>query len=179
RTVYTSGDSYDGEATNQFNSINSVSYSFSRSLDARLGLSYFKTFGGTNYIDTINAEQAVNYSYYQAGGMKRKIFEINETFTTIEEYSHYSDVASTVATSKQRVNTFLLGTKYYPLRQMMIAGGARYSFVNGFENDAINYYGSISVNFRLLDASLDYSYGKNKTDNRVEKKFMANVKKRF
>jgi hypothetical protein len=115
--------------------------------------------------------------------MKRKIFEINETFTTIEEYSGYNTVAATVATttatSKQRVNTFLLGTKYYPLRQMMIAGGARYSFVNGFENDAINYYGSLSVHFRLLDASLDYSYGKNRADNRVEKKFMANVKKRF
>jgi hypothetical protein len=51
--------------------------------------------------------------------------------------------------------------------------------VNGFENDAINYYGSLSVHFRLLDASLDYSYGKNRADNRVEKKFMANVKKRF
>ncbi len=179
RNSYVSGNSYSWELANQFSSVNSASYIFNRSLDTRVGFSYFRTIGVANQTDLLNFEQALNYSYYNINGFNRKLFEINELFTSAEEASAISADLVTSSTTKQRVNTLLLGAKFYPLRQMMISAGTRYSFVNSFQNDMMYYYGTLSMQFKLLEASLDYTYGKSKADNRVEKRFMANVKKRF
>ena len=179
KTDYETGDANYTGNTNFIRSTNSARYIFSRNLDTNVGISYYKTFEDSNRIDTINVDQSVNYNYYRVDGAIGKLFEINESFASSEELVSYQGTNETIITTKQRTNTLLLGAKYYPLRQMMIAGGARYSFVNGFENDAVNYYGSLSLSFQLLEASLDYTCGKNKTDNRVEKRISANVKKKF
>jgi hypothetical protein len=180
RTSFVSGGDVNSQFTNYLNSVNSASYVFSRNLDAKVGMTYFKTLSTKNRVDSVNAEQSLNYYYYHANGIIRKLFEINEMFTSIEYLDNLQAAAEAAGITKQRTNTFLLGAKYYPLRQMMIAGGARYSFMNNSSgNETLSYYGSIALNFKLLDASLDYNYGKNKTDNRVDKRISANVKKRF
>lgn len=187
KTSYYARDAKKSESSQNLESTNSANYIFSRNLDAKVGFTYFRMFGVNNQINAISAEQSLNYNYYRVNGITRKLFEINETVTHEESFTSVDglvDYTSATATQgygsiKKRTNAFLLGAKYYPLRQMMIAGGARYSFVNSFENEIINYYGSLSVQFKLLDASLDYTYGKNKTDNRTEKRLSANVKKRF
>lgn len=180
KTNFVSGGDVNSQFSNYFHSSNSASYVFSRNLDAKVGMSYFKTFRSINRIDSVNAEQSLNYYYYHANGIIRKLFEINESFTSSEDLANLQAAAETTDTTKHRTNILMLGAKYYPLRLMMIAGGARYSFMNGGSGyDALNYYGSVSLNFQLLDASLDYNYGKNRVDNRVEKKISANVKKRF
>ncbi len=177
-TSYNSDDAINSEFTNQIASSINASYIFSRSLDAKAGFSYYKAFGGSP-TETINAEQSLNYNYYKVGGMANKLFEINESFTSIDEQVALIGASGTSVATKQRTNTLLLGTKYFPLRQIMIAGGARYAFVNGYAEAALSYYGSLSARYQLLEASLDYTYGKNKTDNRVEKRISANIKKRF
>lgn len=164
---------------NRFLTTNDVNYIFSRNLDAKIGFSYLKTFHVTDQSETISAQQSLNYNYYQTSGFSRKLFEINESFSSVGESVSSTALSGVLATTKQRVNTFLLGAKYFPLRQMMIAAGARYSFVNRSENESLGYYGSLSMSYQLLEASLDYTYGKNKVDNRVEKRLSANLKKKF
>jgi flagellum-specific peptidoglycan hydrolase FlgJ len=61
----------------------------------------------------------------------------------------------------------------------MVGGGTRYTFVDNFDNYTLSYYGSFSASFKLLEAGIDYTYGKTKGDGRVEKKLAANLKKKF
>lgn len=173
---FSSGKSGNSDAADVVVINSNVSYIFSRSLDARATAVYSKTYAGTNE-EVISVEQGLNYSYFQNNGYSRKLFEISETFATSNE-NRGVNIDTNIA-SRRRTNLFVLGAKYYPLRQMMIAGGSRYSFDNNNENVTLSYYGSLSVQFRLLEAGLDYTYGKIKTDNKVEKRFMANLKKKF
>ena len=178
-TSFNYSDGNNDDTYNRLESANDVSYIFSRNLDAKIGFTYLKSFGVIDPVESINALQSLNYHHYQANGFARIVFEINEAFTSIEESASSAGIAGNAVTAKQRTNTLLLGAKYFPLRQIMIAAGTRYSFVNRFENDTISYYGSVSAHYQLLEAGLDYTYSKNKTDNRMEKKIMANVKKKF
>lgn len=168
----------DGESST-INSSSSISYMFSRSLDARAGVSCFSEKSAIGSYSAFNADQALNYSFYTANGIVRKLFEINQTFTSVERRLNSVDASGSSIPTTQRSNTLLLGAKYYPLRQMIIAGGARYSFIDGYRNSAFNYYGSLNMQFRLLDAGIDYTYGKSKADNRIEKRISASVRKRF
>jgi hypothetical protein len=181
KAAYTSGDIYNqGGSANQLDFSGSASYIFSRNLDARLAISYLRTFGGAAPNSTLNGEQSLNYSYYQSGGMSRKLFEVNEVLSSVDEYLDVAATATATATvQKRRANSLLLGAKYYPLRQMMVSSGARYSFVDSYDSSSISYYASLSLQFKLLEAGLDYAYGKSKADNRVEKKLAANIKKKF
>lgn len=174
RTAYASGNSVADYATNNIRSENKLTYIFNRNLDARAGLAYYKALGKERGVDVFNVEQALNYYYYRTSGITRKLFEINQAFVSADEI-----VSGSLSQDTRRNNYFSLGAKYYPLRQIMLAAGTRYNFVKQFSDYTISYYGSISAQFRLLEASLDYSYGKSTTDNRIEKRFSANVKKKF
>lgn len=176
---YSSGSKSGAGGVDQLDIDSEARYSFSRSLEAGVSISYSKTFNTDNATDLLGAEQNINYSYYQSNGFSRKLFEINESFSSSEEFTNVADSLKKVVGTKRRTNLFVLGAKYFPLRNMMIAGGGKYYFVNGYENTTLSYYGSISLQFKLLEAGLDYTYGKVKSDNRVEKRFMANLKKKF
>lgn len=155
----------------QLSSLNIINYLFSRSLDARLRVSYYKWLDQPRQSDQLEVEQNLNYYYYQKGGMARKLFEINETFKRRDGLVNYG--------SSNRNNEFTLGAKYFPLRQLLVGAGTKYYFANRLDDYSTSYYATISMQFRLLEASLDYSYGKSSTDGRIEKRFSANMKKRF
>lgn len=171
-SVYATGEINSGDSLSTFTSTNDASVIFSRSLDAKFNLTYVKTFGTNSPRAVFSAAQSLNYRYRAGSGFARDLFEINESFT-------YAEEVTTGVNTKSRHNTAMLGAKYFPLRQLMIAGGAKYFFENNGENAALNYYGTVAMNFRLLTASIDYAYGKNKADGRVEKRLSANLKKRF
>lgn len=177
RNRYSKGEGSNSYNANQASSENSLRYIFNRNLDARIGFAYYKSLGGDDGLSQLNAEQALNYYYYTTNGITRKLFEVNESFTSVEQYESEAFAAATPV--KRRSNQFSLGAKYYPLRQMLVSAGTKYTFVDSIDNYTLSYYGSVGVNFKMLEASLDYSYGKNKADGRVEKRFAANVKKRF
>ncbi|MFZ2948476.1 MAG: hypothetical protein WA003_03215 [Desulfuromonadaceae bacterium] len=172
--IYTNGDIYNSDASRSFSSTNSASVIFNRSLDARVGLSYLKTYAANGSESTFVADQSLNYRYNANNGSMRSLFEINESFASIQEVNVDGGIKKS-----GRHNTLQLVAKYFPIRQLMIAGGGKYYFLNSGENGAINYYGSITLGFRLLVASIDYTYGKNKADGRVEKRISANLKKIF
>lgn len=153
-----------------FSSANRLEYKFNRSLNTAVGFTYSRVLGAEQK-GMISVDQTLKYTKYNSGGFSRVLFEINEMFSSGDQ------IIDTGGT--RRSNLLVLGAKYYPLRQMMISGGARYSFVGRFEDELMDFYSSLSVQFRLLEASLDYTYGKNKNENRIEKKYSANIKKRF
>lgn len=160
-------------------STHSVSYIFSRSLDARAGFSFYSERSSTRRYSLFNVDQALNYSFYTANGIVRKLFEINQSFASIDGVLNNSVDNGSYMSATRRTNTLLIGAKYYPMRVMMIAGGARYSFVSSGEDAVLNFYGSLSLNFKLLDATIEYTYGKTKADSGTEKRLTANMRKRF
>lgn len=174
RNTYASGNSVVDYSSNSLSSENRINYIFNRNFDGRAGLTYYKALGGVNPIETFNVEQSLNYYYYRTSGIARRLFEINQSFVSTDQAVYNGPVNLT-----QRNNYFSLGAKYYPLRQMLVAAGTRYNFVKDFGSYTLSYYGSIGAQFRLLEASFDYSYGKSVTDGRIEKRFSANVKKKF
>lgn len=146
-------------------SANLINYMFNRNLEMSGKFSYVDD-SAVHDGKSINVEQGLNYSMTSIMGFSRKLLEVTESVT-------YSESAS------KRNYGSRLGIKYYPLRQMMIGAGGKYSFVDNFKNENFGYYGSLSVEFRLLSAGLEYTYGKTKLDNVVEKRISANVRKRF
>lgn len=166
-----SGSSSPYNTAGQVSSQNTASYIFSRNMDARLKVSYYKWIDQSSQPDKLEVEQNFNYYYYQTRGVARKIFEINEAFIRRDEPYNSGVVV--------RNNEFSLGAKYYPMRQLLVGGGARYIFAKRLDDYSVSYFGTIALQFRLLEASIDYTYGKNTSDGRIEKKFMANVKKKF
>lgn len=168
----------NGIKENKIATNNSLNYTFNRSLEARGVLSYNRSLQDNiseNVSETLTVEQSLNYNYTPFGGFSGKIFEINETATFTETSTQLGSADKT----RLRTYSSLLGAKYYPLRKMMIAGGGRYSFVNNFDDVSFGYYGTLDIQFKLISTSLDYTYGKTLADNRVEKKIMATVRKKF
>lgn len=180
-------------STNTFISNNRADYTFNRNLDSNVSLSYYKALSNTNESNTLSIGQGLNYYYYRTSGVTRKLLEINESYEYTENSSN--NAASNIANSPnvlstpnssisfnrsgKRISSLTLGAKYFPVRQLLLAAGSRYSFFNSFNDYSLTYYGSIGLNYRLLQASLDYMYGTNRSDGRIEKKVTANFKKSF
>lgn len=170
------------EDANLFTSYNRADYTFNRNLDTHVSLTYSKVINSidqNNQSNTLSYEQGLNYYYYKSGGISSKLFEINETI----DHSESNGVVTTSNyynnTARTRTNNFSLGAKYYPIRQLILAAGTKYTFFNSFNDSALTYFGSLGLNYKLLQASLDYVYGTVKADGRVEKKLTANFRKIF
>lgn len=180
-------------SSNTFNSYNRANYNFSRNLDAHMSLSYNRAIDTSFESNTLGFEEGVNYYYYKTNGMTRKLFEINQAFDHVENSSTNSVITPSISSSafstpystsvnnlyRSSSSNFSLGAKYYPIRQLLLAAGTRYSFFSNLGDYALTYYGAIGLNFRLLQANLEYMYGTARADGRIEKKITANVRKIF
>jgi len=179
--------------SNSLTSRNRADYTFSRNLDSHVSVTYNKAFDNSTETDVLNVEQGLNYYYYRINGVTRKLFEINESADHTKGNSTFTNSPSiapdafftpgtTIITTNRNSNrntNISLGAKYYPVRQLLLAAGSRYSFFNSFNDYTLTWYGSIALNYRLLQASLDYIYGTAKADGRIERKVTANVRKVF
>jgi len=180
-------------STNTFNSYNRANYTFSRNLESHLSITYNKAIDTSFESNSLGVEEGVNYYYYKTNGMTRKLFEINQAFDHVENSSTNSVITPSISSSafstpsntsvnnlyRSSSSNFSLGARYYPIRQLLLAAGARYSFFNNLGDYALTYYGAIGLNFRLLQANLEYMYGTARADGRIEKKITANFRKIF
>lgn len=167
--------------TTMFSNVATLEYAFNRNLDSKLAASYYYWTDINQESNSYDVEQSLNYRYFSTSGLLRKSFELNEVFTY--SYSPVVNAApnanSTVTNNRTNRASLSLGFKYYPLRQLVLAGGTRYQYDNKIKNYSLMWYASIGTNFRLFNASLDYFQGKRQSDGLIEKKFTANVKKSF
>lgn len=179
RNTFTMENIDSGYNTYSFTSENSAQYTFNRNLDSSLRVSYYKGIGDSDETDSLDARQSLNYNYYKTNGVTRKLFEISEVFEHAEGRTSTTVNNITTLSNKRRTSALSLGGRYYPIRQLVLAAGSRYSFFNTLSDYELTYYASLGLNFRLFQASLDYAYGTAKSDGRIEKKFTANFKKIF
>lgn len=179
RNTFTVDDSGPDNNSYSLISANTAQYTFNRNLDASVRISYFKGIGNSDETDTLDMQQSLNYNYYKSNGVTRKLFDISETFDHTEGRTTTTVNNITRVSNKTRTSALSLGARYYPLRQLVVAAGSKYSFFNSISDYTLTYYASLGVNFRLFQASLDYAYGTARSDGRIEKKFTANFKKTF
>lgn len=167
--------------TTMFSNVASLEYTFNRNIESKLAASYYRWTDNRQNSTSYELEQHLNYSYYSQSGAARKLLELNELLA----YSS-SRVNNTLLTENNLASgsspskaSLTLGLKYYPLRQLVLAGGTRYQYENRIKNYSLMWYASVGTNFRLFQATLDYYQGKRQYDGLIEKKITANVKKSF
>ncbi|MBC7961387.1 MAG: hypothetical protein H7Y05_00415 [Steroidobacteraceae bacterium] len=179
--IYTEGNYQLELDTKSFSNVASFEYVFNRSLDSKLAASYYRWTDNQQRSSSYEAEQHLNYNYYSNSGIARKTLELNETLmysdSSIDNVSSAANAG--VSNSRPSKASLTLGFKYYPLRQLVLAGGTRYQYENKLNNYSLMWYSSVGTNFRLFQASLDYYQGKRHADGLIEKKLTANVKKSF
>ncbi len=150
------------------------SYTPNRTISATLRGNYSKEKSGGADLSRLEFSEGFNYSLYTANGMNRRLLEVNQGI----DYTQLDYTTTPVQT--QTTKAFTLGCRYYPLRQLFVASTARYSLIAPGDRQELISTSSLGVSFSKLQASLDYSYGKRYgSDNRVENRFAANVKKLF
>jgi hypothetical protein len=126
----------------------------------------------SEYLDLI---QRLKYTFYTFSGVNRKLLELNEEYN-YNRTRNSGNAASVTMTA----NRFTLGARYYPLQSLFVGGNVRFSLLEPGRYWEHMYDGSIGLTFQKLQASIDYSYGRRTgTDNRVEKRLAANLKKFF
>ncbi|HEY3309661.1 MAG TPA: hypothetical protein VGJ93_14500 [Desulfuromonadaceae bacterium] len=161
-----------------YNTYNRLNYTFNRNLDSYASLSYNKSTGNTDSFTSLTWQQGLNYYFYKSSGVTRKLFEIIEAAEYTESLSETIN-NSTTLNQKRNSTNLSLGARYYPIKQLIISAGSRYSFLTKFNDYTLTYYGSLGLEFRLFQASLDYTCSSARADGRVEKRISANVRKTF
>ena len=157
----------DREGWSEFLASGNLSYVPNRNVTNEVELLAQKRFYKVSEGDTyIRARQLFTYAFYPTSGEYRKLLDFSEMF--LQETS--------LGRSK---TSLILGTTYYPLQRLYLSANARYSLRQEPEHDS-EYAGSgeIGITYSKLQASLNYSYGR-RSDNRVEKRLAANMKKQF
>lgn len=171
---YTTTDTQNVDSS-QFSIDGSATYTPNRYMDAliRYNFRHSSDFAGVK-TNSAELKQNANYYFYQVSGIARRILELNETL----EYSKLN-----AGNNDNRLSRSLtLGAKYYPLSRVYLAARIRYSLIDQPQhNEQLVYNGTIGFNFQKMQATIDYSYGdqSGSGNNRIEKRFEANLKKFF
>lgn len=122
-------------------------------------------------IDTERLEllQRYTYNFYSRTGVIRNFANV------AQEYSYISSSNHGLIGSTQYL---MLSGRYSPTERLSLYGSARYE--KGSAGEVVICYSSgISADFKLLSTSLDYTVAQRDTDNRLEKKLAASVRRTF
>ena len=157
-------------STSSVSNDTSVKYTHSRNLDASASASYVANFSKDGDSRSTNYGQNLNYMYFTKTGAARKLFEINEVLA-------YSDGSGTLNQSYNK--SLMLSVKYYPVRQLTLIAGVGYLYNTSFRDYTMTWNSSAVANFRLMQASLDYTRGIRKIDGAYESKFTGNIRRSF
>ncbi len=158
------------ENSNSVSNGASVRYAHSRNLDAGASASYASTRSNGKSLHETELGQQVNYSYFTKTGISRKLLEFNETLT-------YAD--GSINSGREFRKNLMLGMKYYPISQLALIGSAGYSYTALVRDYTLVWNASAVANFRLLQASLDYSHGVRVSDRARENKITGNIRRSF
>ena len=154
----------------QFSSTGRVQYRPNRNVDTVLasGLSTVRSSGTSSSF--INLLQSARYLFFSRRGIERQLGELTEEFTISQ---NNGDFQGETASRK----TLWLTGRYYPTTRVSLTGSAGVRFYeSSFEQV---YAAGLGLNMKIMDASVDYSYAKRDSDNRIEKRFSAAVRKTF
>lgn len=175
---YTKGSSdMNDNSAEAISNSTTVKYIHSRKLDASGSVMHLVDRAGGSTVRSTSVEQRLNYNYFTRSGVSRKLLEFSETLLI-------ADGSESLNTNidKSYAKSLFLGLRYFPIQQLSLAGSVGYSFFdrNPFSNNyTLVYNASATANFRLLQASLDYSHGIRKVDGARENRVIGNIRKSF
>ena len=145
------------------------------SSEVRYNVSY--TTENDSTLTHMNVFQRFKYSFFKNGGFGRRLFDVTE------ELSFYRtrDVEPGLLRQNDSEKRLTFGGDYYPTKYLLMSAVIRYSLLDPGDKKELFGSGGIGVQFPSLQANIDYSYGRRTgvNDNRVEKRFSANLKKQF
>ena len=125
----------------------------------------------------MNIFQRFKYSFFRNGGFGRKMLDLTEELSFFKTRSIDPEVLRQNDSEKR----LTFGGDYYPTKYLFMSAVIRYSLLDPGDKKELFGSGGIGVRFPSLQANIDYSYGKRNgyMDNRIEKRFSANLKKQF
>ena len=152
----------------------SASYVISRATSAGMKARYsYDRVAGSAANKELEVLQNLGHNYFSYSGQGRKLLELVETFRYLQREGIINETRKTAK----------LNARYFPTRHIYLAGSLAYSWVNYF-GDSTEFAGTseVGVEYSKLQASLGYSYGRRdgqSYDNRIDKRFAANLRKQF
>ena len=164
----------DVRNTTEINAQGGATYTPTRNLEAYVRLSYSNLKDESGTYSFVDFRQRTTYRFFRSGYNARTLLEVAEE-ASYEE----GGGANFGATYNVKRNLTLLAN-YFPYQNLFVGASTRYSLLD--PGSVSEWFGNATVglNYRKLQASIDYAYGKrNGTDNRVEKRISANLKKQF
>lgn len=166
---YTSSDNgIDPSLSEMRNYIEAV-YRPDRYSDSLLRTTHNYSSSGNTVANTLEVLQRYSYNFYTRTGVNRNLATIGEEFkfTGQETNGH-----------RLTAKYLMLSGRYSPTEKISLYGSAKYE--SSDPNITVFFYNAgINADFKLLTTSIDYSYAKRDSDNRVEKKLAATVKRVF
>ena|GEM_PF-4339440 len=115
--------------------------------------------------------QGYNYNLFSFSGRNRVLASLLE-----ESSFNRKDYSS----SQNDIYYFQLKGRYFPTDKISLYGTLRYQKEKGFITANTIYYSlGTTMDFRLLTTSLDYTLAKRDSDNRIERRLSASVKRTF
>lgn len=124
-----------------------------------------------NKMDSNRTEllQRYVYNFFSSGGVVRRLAALTE---------ECSYVSAGYNGTKLSTQYLMLHGRYNPTERVSLYGSTKYE--NSSTGSVVMYYtAGMSAEFKLLSTSLDYTYAKRDSDNRLEKKLAATVKRTF
>ncbi len=184
RTVY-SWRTVAGLDSSQISTSSTVKYTPQRSLEMSLQANYDRNNDSVTVTTSASVVQRLTYrrnSYY---GTSRTLFDVTEELSywrgtggIITNTTSLGNGALPVSASEN--TRFSLQSNYYPIRNLYLKASAGYSLIQPESQTQFDGSAGIGIDYQKLKASLDYTYGRRDgVDKRVEKRFMANMKKYF
>jgi hypothetical protein len=162
------------ETRNRLTANASLDYIYNRHTTAAATMKYTRESAeGSLATSELNLEQRFNYNYFSYAGQGRKLVDFTQFFTYLQREGFDAETRKTLK----------LNAKYYPLRNLYLATNLTYSLIfRTVDETEFTGTGEVGVNYSKLQASLSYSYGRRDSatlDNRVDKRFAANLRKQF
>lgn len=110
-----------------------------------------------------------SYEFYSRTGVIRKLATLTQEFTiTGDQYLN----------NRRYTYDFTIGGRYSPTERLSLYGSVKYENTDTGQ-ETFFYNGGLAADFKLLSASCEYAYAKRPSDNRVEKRLSAAVRRVF
>jgi hypothetical protein len=152
-----------------------ASYAPNRSLQSSINGEYSRLDDNGKITTYIQATQRIAYTINRSSINKAKLLDIIEETTV----SRSGNRESTGSYPDRK--SMSLRANYYPTKNLFLGASSRYSLLD--PGNVTEWFASSNVgfNYNKLQTTVEYAYGKRNggTDNRIEKKISANLKKQF
>lgn len=140
-----------------------------------LRYNYSKTNASSINESKFELTERYTYNFFTRSGVVRSLASVSQEYGYSAQNSNGSTGQSGLQTNSRHYLMF--SGRYSPTEKLTLTGSARYT--NAKPAQTFAYRAGLNVDFKLFTSSLDYAYAQRDSDNRIEKKLSANVRRSF